>query len=209
MNIISVCVQFSPRFKYLPLYFYLKVTTLCSALFNFLQILFALAVSRQFINVANSLLTQGFLAYVASPLNSILFFYKCILDAIISLDRIAIFKPSVKERMTLSPCVYSLLAFLIAVALNIPHVLLYQPPTITTSTMNMKKSSDKTKNLKEIRHRHVAFRRQSARQFAHLFVSHISKRFDMPHRHSAQCHLVFHIQEVSDEKETLTEYDGR
>jgi hypothetical protein len=127
LNTVSFCVLLSAKFNYMPLYFYLKVTTLCSAVLNLIQILFALAVSRQFIHLTNSVLAQYFLAYVASPLNSILFFYKCVLDALISLDRISIFKPSVKERMTLSPSVYSILAFLVAIVLNLPHVLLYKP----------------------------------------------------------------------------------
>ncbi len=117
------------RLKFMqPMYFYLHITTLCGIILNFCQIMFVLTISRQFIPLSNLYISQWTICYILNPFNNTLFVYKSLLDALIVLDRISIFKQRVREiYSSYSPSTYSFVAFFISLVLCMNHIWMFQP----------------------------------------------------------------------------------
>jgi hypothetical protein len=127
LNLFSLWIFMRSRKFNQPIYFYLKVLTFTSMLANFLQILFAIGMSRRLHTFGDSIHWQYFFAYVYSPLHNTLTFYKFIMDAVIIVDRISTINPKVKACMKQRPCFKSIVGFLIATVLASPQFLLYSP----------------------------------------------------------------------------------
>jgi hypothetical protein len=129
MNSVSLHVLFAAeKFKITPLYIYLRVTTLSSLILNIYEFMFAFTISRQFVSFSNSHVSQWLICYVLAPGNSLFFLYKCVLDALIVVDRIAIFKQRVKYfYKSFSPMAYCTIAFAASLVLCAHYLFIYEP----------------------------------------------------------------------------------
>jgi hypothetical protein len=108
-------------------YVYLKLITLISLLLNVLQILFALVQGRYYLSVGNSYTAQAYISYCYKPLINTLGFYKFVLNAHLTWDRILAMRPSLKTKFNQSPRKACTLTFIITILFMAPHYFVYIP----------------------------------------------------------------------------------
>jgi hypothetical protein len=89
--------------------------------------MFALVQSRWHLSIGNSLAAQVFSSYCYKPVVYTLGFYKFVLNAHLTLNRIVALRPSLKSRLSFSPARSTTYTFLATVVLMFPHYLVHTP----------------------------------------------------------------------------------
>ena len=125
LNALAFIVLLREHFK-VPLYFYLKVSVVTSGLIDILEVFYCLSRAPYNIAIGNTKATQIYLIYIYVPLINLLIRYKITLDIIITLDRIATFKPSVKKIMKLHSTTNAIIGLVASLIIEFPNYMTFQ-----------------------------------------------------------------------------------
>jgi hypothetical protein len=126
LNILTFCVLQVEK-SFTPLYFYLKAITVISLLLNVFQLLFSFVQSRHHSSLGNSYMAQAYISYCYKPVINTLGFYKFVLNAHLTLDRIVVLRPRLKTKFSESPRLACTFTFILTVLVMSPHYLMYSP----------------------------------------------------------------------------------
>jgi hypothetical protein len=126
LNILSLNILLNARFNQ-PVYFYIRVMIVSSVASNFVHILFAVVCSRYFLAIGNSYASQAALVFVLNPIQNTLTFYKFVVDALCTLERISKFRPRVARILGQSPRVNSTVALVLVIILLLSHYFYFWP----------------------------------------------------------------------------------
>ena len=122
LNILGFFVFSKNEFKLKPIYSYLRVIFLTGIVSNFFEIFYGVFVSRCLIQqLGNSYFASFYLAHIHTSLNSTCNLYRNVIDIIVVLDRITMFRPKVKRFLTrFSPTRNSAVLLVCTCTVNIP-----------------------------------------------------------------------------------------
>jgi hypothetical protein len=126
LNILTICVLHVDK-AHTPLFFYLKEITIISLLLKIMQFPFSLVKSRHYLSLGNSYAAQAYISYCYKPIINTFGFYKFVLNAHLTLDRIVMMRPRLNTWFSESPRLACSLTFLLTVLLMSPHYLTYSP----------------------------------------------------------------------------------
>jgi hypothetical protein len=130
LNLISLSTLLHARFTAQPIYHYIRVSLLASLACNILQLLFCVSINLNSDLKTNSYFIQAFMAFIFTPLYNTLTYFKFIIEALCTLDRIATLKPRVARTFfRFSAHINSLIGLALVVFLLIPHYLYFWPCT--------------------------------------------------------------------------------
>jgi hypothetical protein len=128
LNILNLIVLRDSQFFSMPLYDYLRVYSLNGAIILlFTSSIGFCSTSYRLFAQANSKWANVYYIYLYVPVVNTGYFFTSVLDSLITLDRIACFKPQLKEHIKLSPYKASLVAYLVCALVNFPYFFVYKP----------------------------------------------------------------------------------
>jgi hypothetical protein len=125
-NLISFVVFFDTDFN-IPLYKYFRIYSINSAVVNLVHIFIFISFSYRLVPLGNTYASQALFDYALLPLCMAGYFYGTVLDIVITVDRIANFKQSVKhwfQKFTTKTC---LALYFVCGLINIPYHLIFMP----------------------------------------------------------------------------------
>jgi hypothetical protein len=126
-NLISYFIFNGPFFARKPLYAYLKVSCLNSALVSLFSITNLLWSSRRYHAFANTELATILRCYIKHPVILVGYFYGSMLDIVFALERLAEITNLRAEFRRFRPVRVCLLLFTLCFLLNLPYIFLFTP----------------------------------------------------------------------------------
>lgn len=127
LNIISYAVFTSPQFSQKPLYIYIRMSCLNSALINFISAINFLWTSRRYLAIANTHLAIIMRCFFRYPVVLSAYSFGSFLDIILALERLCELTNSKNLFHRFRPYLVCLLLLLLAISINITIIFMAEP----------------------------------------------------------------------------------
>ena len=126
-NLLSYSIFSARYFEKKPLYYYLKVVCLNSSLINLIFVISFICDSRRFLELANTEFATYFRCYVKILVICTCYFYGCLLDIVLAIDRMVEFTKYKGLLRQMNPKKVCTSIALVCIAINAPYVLIFEP----------------------------------------------------------------------------------
>lgn len=126
-NILSYKVMTARYFQNKAFYTYLRVSCLNSCIINFIYSITFICDSRRYLSISNSEFATYFRCYFKIPVLNMCYFYGCVLDIVVSIDRLVELTRLKHRFRKLNPNLVCILSALFCLIIDWPYAFVFEP----------------------------------------------------------------------------------
>lgn len=127
LNLICIYVLLKPQFSSKPIFKYLRAYVMSSLIICLSFLFLILTLENQFFEFTSSLMAKFVRCFVLMPILSIMYIYSSLMNILITLERIYIFRPNLNYTNKLSWKTVCLISLIVCIALNMPFIISTRP----------------------------------------------------------------------------------